>query len=144
MWWLPKPLKIFIESIFYQFWGPAHVTSKLMSICVNLIMSNNFLWTFSIVQLYDYLTSFLKFEIILTHYLNHLSSSQGYFCLIRCNTNMNLCNPDFSFVCYRHQHCYHHHLFGQCKWTSASLGCLLICMKLLILHQSQAIIVLQR
>ena len=38
-WWSLKTLKMFIESIFGQFWWPSYLTSKLMSICVNLIMS---------------------------------------------------------------------------------------------------------
>ena len=45
---------MFIESICDQFWWPSHVMSKL--ICVNLILSIYFLWTSSIVQLFDYLT----------------------------------------------------------------------------------------
>ena len=36
--WLPKPLKMCIESVFEQFWWPSYLTSKLTSICVNLIM----------------------------------------------------------------------------------------------------------
>ena len=37
-----------------------------------------FLWTSSIVQMFDYLTSFWQLDI-LTHNLNHLSPLQGYF-----------------------------------------------------------------
>ena len=37
--WLPKTLKMSIESIFDQFSWPSYVTSKLMSIWVNLIVS---------------------------------------------------------------------------------------------------------
>ena len=58
-WWSLKTLKMFIESIFGQFWWPSYLMSKLMSISVNLIMSIYFfLWTSSIVQMFDYLTSF--------------------------------------------------------------------------------------
>ena len=39
IWWSPKTLKMCIESVFEQFWWPSYLTSKLMSICVNLIMS---------------------------------------------------------------------------------------------------------
>ena len=38
-WWSLKTLKMFIESIFGQFWWPSYLTSKLTSICVNLIKS---------------------------------------------------------------------------------------------------------
>ena len=38
IWWWPKTLKMCIESVFEQFWWPSYLTSKLMSICVNLIM----------------------------------------------------------------------------------------------------------
>ena len=67
--------------------------SKLMSICVNLIYVNLlFLWTSSIVCVFDFLTfdiffdiltSFWHFDIFLTiwhmaYNLNHLNPSQGY------------------------------------------------------------------
>ena len=38
IWWWPKTLKMCIESAFEQFWWPSYLTSKLTSICVNLIM----------------------------------------------------------------------------------------------------------
>ena len=38
IWWWPKTLKMCIESVFEQFWWPSYLTSKLTSICVNLIM----------------------------------------------------------------------------------------------------------
>ena len=38
-WWSLKTLKMFIESIFGQFWWLSYLTSKLISICVNLIVS---------------------------------------------------------------------------------------------------------
>ena len=38
IWWWPKTLKMHIGSIFDQFWWPSYLTSKLMSISVNLIM----------------------------------------------------------------------------------------------------------
>ena len=59
---------------FEGFWWPWYVTSKLMSICVNLIVSINFfvnllhslgVWFFDIWHLFDNLTS----VDILTHYL---------------------------------------------------------------------------
>ena len=76
IWWWPKTLKMCIESVFEQFWWPSYLTSKLMSLCVNLIMWINFflhslcVWLFDIWHLFDILTSFN---------LNHLSPSQGYF-----------------------------------------------------------------
>ena len=39
IWWWPKTLKMCTESVFEQFWLPSYLTSKLMSICVNLIIS---------------------------------------------------------------------------------------------------------
>ena len=39
IWWWPKTLKICIQSVFEQFWWPSYLTSKLTSICVNLVMS---------------------------------------------------------------------------------------------------------
>ena len=38
IWWSLKSLKMFIESIFDQFWWTSYVTSKLTSISVNLIV----------------------------------------------------------------------------------------------------------
>ena len=64
-WWSLKTLKMFIETIFGQFWWPSHLTSKLTSICVNLIMSIYFcvnllhspdIWLFDIWHLFDNLT----------------------------------------------------------------------------------------
>ena len=80
IWWSLKTLKMSIESIFGQFCWPSYLTSKLMSICVNLIMSIFFLWTSSIVCMFDFLifdiflTTWHLFDI-LTHQfnLNHLS-----------------------------------------------------------------------
>ena len=72
---------------FEGFWWPSYVTSKLTSICTNLIMSIYFLWTSSIVTFW-HLTSLWQLDIILsiwhlfdilTSHLNHLSPSQGYF-----------------------------------------------------------------
>ena len=51
-----------IESIFDRFWWPSYVPLKLTSISVNLIVSNYFLWTSPIVQMFD----FLMFDIFLT------------------------------------------------------------------------------
>ena len=73
IWWWPKPLKMCIESVFEQFWLPSYLTSKLMSICVNLIMwIYFFLWTSSIVYVFDFLT----FDIFLTiwHLFDSLTS----------------------------------------------------------------------
>ena len=86
-WWWPKTLKMGIESVFEQFWWPSYLTSKLTSICVNLIMSIYFfvnllhsphVWFFNIWHLFDNLTSFWQLDIFLTIFnLNHLSLSQG-------------------------------------------------------------------
>ena len=66
IWWSPKTLKMCIESVFEQFWSPSYLTSKLTSICVNLIMSIYFfLWTSSIVHVFDFLGG-------LSLHLNHL------------------------------------------------------------------------
>ena len=58
-----------IESVFEQFWWPSYLTSKLTSLCVNLIM-----WIYFFVNLlhslcvwlFDNLTSFWHFDIFLT------------------------------------------------------------------------------
>ena len=63
IWWWLKTLKMCIESVFEQFWWPSYLTSKLTSLCVNLIMwIYFFLWTSSIVCVFDFLT----FDIFLT------------------------------------------------------------------------------
>ena len=103
IWWWSKTLKMCIESVFEQFWWPSYLTSKLTSICVNLIMSiylfvnllhslcvwlfdiwhlSDIWHLFDIWRLFDILTSFWHFDIFLN--LNHLSPSQGYFCLSCC------------------------------------------------------------
>ena len=80
IWWWPKTLKICIESVFEQFWWPSYSTSKLTSICVNLIMWIYFFVNllhslcvslFDIWHLFDILTSFWHFDIFFN--LNHLS-----------------------------------------------------------------------
>ena len=59
------------------------VASKLTLTCLNLItLYVNFLWTSSIVQLFDCLT----WSDILTHHLNHPSPSVGY--LYMCKHNL--------------------------------------------------------
>ena len=64
--WLPKILKVCIESIFEQFWWPSYLMSNLTSISVNLIMSiYYFLWTFSIVQTFDFF-DICQLDIFLT------------------------------------------------------------------------------
>ena len=63
IWRSPKLFKNTFYAHFEGFWSPSYVTSKLMSICVNLIMSIYFfLWTSSIVHVFDFLT----FDIFLT------------------------------------------------------------------------------
>ena len=74
IWWWPKTLKMCIESVFEQFWWPSYLTSKLTSICVNLIMWIYFffvnllhslcVWFFDIWHLFDILTSFWHFNIL--------------------------------------------------------------------------------
>ena len=66
IWWWPKTLKMCIESVFEQFWWPSYLTSKLTSICVNLIM-----WIYFFVNLLHslcvwHLTSFWHYDIFLT------------------------------------------------------------------------------
>ena len=86
IWWWLKTHKMCIESVFEQFWWPSYLTSKLTSLCVNLIMwIYFFLWTSSIVCVFDFLTFdiFLTFwhlfDILTSFNLNHRSPSQGYF-----------------------------------------------------------------
>ena len=72
IWSSPKTLKMCIESVFEQFWWSSYLTSKLMSICVNLIMwiyffvnllHSPYVWLFDIWHLFDNLTSFWQLEI---------------------------------------------------------------------------------
>ena len=80
IWRSPKLLKNTFYAHFEGFWLPSYVISKLMSICVNLIMSIFFLWTFHSPgiwffnnrHLFDNLTSF---DILLPHY----SWEQGWW-----------------------------------------------------------------
>ena len=60
--WSLKTVKFIHRKYFWPIWWPSYVTSKLMSISVNLIMSIYFLWTSSIVQIFDFLTSFWHFD----------------------------------------------------------------------------------
>ena len=94
IWWWRKTLKMCIESVFEKFWWPSYLTSKLTSICVNLIIwIYFFLWTSSIVcvldfltldiflttwHLFDILTSFWHFHIFLTfsHLLTETTSAR--------------------------------------------------------------------
>ena len=62
VWRSSKLVKNTFYAHFEDFWSPSYVISKLTPICVNLIMSVNFLWTSSIVQAFD----FLAFDIFLT------------------------------------------------------------------------------
>ena len=86
IWRSPKLLKNTFYAHFEGFWLPSYVISKLMSICVNLIMSIYFLWTSSIVQVFDFSTT----EIFLTTwhhltfccpitYVPHYSWEQGWW-----------------------------------------------------------------
>ena len=66
----------------YQFWLPSYVRLKLPSISVNLILSIYFFVNpLHSPSVFWYLTCFdnlMSFDT-LTHYLNHLSLSQGFF-----------------------------------------------------------------
>ena len=74
IWWWPKTLKMCIESVKIDI-------NMCEPHCVNLF----FLWTFSIVCVFDFLTFdiFLTFwhlfDILTSFNLNHLSPLQGYF-----------------------------------------------------------------
>ena len=74
IWRSPKLSRNTFYAHFEGFWLPSYVISKLMSICVNLIMSIYFLWTFHSPgiwffdnrHLFDKLTSF---DILLPNHL---------------------------------------------------------------------------
>ena len=80
LWWLPKPLKLFIK----------YVTLKTDLITKDFIMSSYFLWTSLIILLPDiwqithnwscrsFCFGYFWYFWHMT-YLNHLSISQGYF-----------------------------------------------------------------
>ena len=73
IWRSPKLFKNTFYVHLESFWSPSYVTSKLTSICVNLIMwIYFFLWTSSIVHVFDFLT----FDILLTtwHLFDNLTS----------------------------------------------------------------------
>ena len=74
---------ISIRYNFKQCWWSSYVTTKFTSLCGNPIVSSYFLWTSSLVYLFDFFT----FDIFYTfwhrtYYLNQLSPSQGYFLLL--------------------------------------------------------------
>ena len=93
---LSKLAKNTFYGHFKCFWSPSYVMPKLMS-----IMSHNviFLWTSSIVQVFDFLT----FDIFLTiwhlYNLNHLSPSQDCFHTLIKNlvVHQNVCDGN-SFI----------------------------------------------
>ena len=63
IWRSPKLFKNTFYVHFEGFWSPSYVTSKLTSVCVNLIMSIYFfLWTSSIVHVFDFLTTWHLFD----------------------------------------------------------------------------------
>ena len=73
IWRSPKLFKNTFYAHFEGFWSPSYVMSKLISLCVNLIMSIYFfLWTSFIVHVFDFLT----FDIFLTtwHLFDNLTS----------------------------------------------------------------------
>ena len=70
-----------VQSVFDQFWWPSHVTSKLMSICVNLIMSI-FLCTSSIVHMFDFLT-LTSFDILIKGIEVEKAGQKGHECWIQ-------------------------------------------------------------
>ena len=75
IWRLLKLVKNTFYGHFEGFWSPLYLTSKLTSICVNLIMSIYFfvnllhslcVWLFDIWHLFNKLTSFWQLDIFLT------------------------------------------------------------------------------
>ena len=87
IWRSPKLSKNTFCANFEGFWLPSYVISKLMSICVNFIMSIYFLWI-SIVQVFEFLT----IDIFLTTwhhltfccpitYVPHYSWEQGWWAI---------------------------------------------------------------
>ena len=64
IWWWPKTLKLCIESVSEQFWWPSYLTSKLMSICVNLIIMPIYFFVNLLHSPYFWhLTSFWQLDI---------------------------------------------------------------------------------
>ena len=85
IWRSPKLFKNTFYAHFDGFWPPSYVTSKLTSICVNLIMWIYFfvnllhspcVWLFDIWHLFDNLTSFWQLDIFLTtwHFFWHIGN----------------------------------------------------------------------
>ena len=93
IWRSPKLFKNTFYAHFESFWWPSYVTSKIdVKMCEPHYVNLFFLWTSSIVYVFDFLTfdifltiwhlfdnltSFWHFDISFN--LNHLSPSQGYF-----------------------------------------------------------------
>ena len=76
---------------FEGFWLPSYVMSKMMSIYANLIMSIYFLWTFSIVHVLDFLTSFWQLDIFLTfwHMTYNRATWSTYVIMCRVMRSIN-------------------------------------------------------
>ena len=92
IWRSPKLSKNIFYAQFEGFWSPSYVTSKLTSICVNLIMSIYFfvnllhstcVWLFDIWHLFDNLTSFWQLNIFLGHMGNRTHGQRGIMVNIR-------------------------------------------------------------
>ena len=95
IWRSPKLFKNTFYAHFEGFWWPSYVMSKIdVNMCEPHYVNLFFLWTSSIVYVFDFLTfdifltiwhlfdnltSFWHFDISFN--LNHLSPSQGYFLL---------------------------------------------------------------
>ena len=63
IWWSPKTLKNTFYAHFEGFWWPSYVTSKIdVNVCEPHYVNLFFLWTSSIVYVFDFLT----FDIFLT------------------------------------------------------------------------------
>ena len=124
IWRSPKLFKNTFYAHFEGFWWPSYVTSKIdINVCEPHYVNLFFLWTSSIVYVFDFLT----FDIFLTIWhlfdnlisfwpffnLNHLSPSQGYFLVILMIFMCDLIMLELHFIKFvsaslKHgQHCWH-------------------------------------
>ena len=84
IWRSPKLFRNTFYAHFEGFWLPSYVISKLISLCVNLIMSIYFLWTFHSPDIWFFDNRHLfynltSFDILLPHHLCAYSWEQGWW-----------------------------------------------------------------
>ena len=85
IWRSPKLFENTFYAHFEGLWSPSYELSKLTSMCVNLIMSIYFLWTSSIVHVFDFLTTWHLFDYLTSFWHFATWSTFVVMCWIMCN-----------------------------------------------------------